>query len=352
MERSTIKTLLEMMDRPVFCVRDGIICLVNQAAARQCITEGVCIHTLLADQLSEYENYTGGELCLTLHIAGIPCRATIQRTDEGDLFLLEQNTDPAAQALALSAQHLRNPLQTAMTAAELIRNPNAPQDTLQQLTKGLYQIQRIISNMSDASRYRTVSDDSLETTDLVSFFAEMMEKVGHMVSLAGFRLEYTAQVSSAIGLANQEILERAIYNLLANAMKYAAPGSTLEAKLTGSGSSLRFILQDPGSDVPPRDTGNLFDRYLRQPGIEDGRHGIGLGLALVRAAAAIHGGTVLLEKTESGGTRICMTIAIRQSETTLVRAPVRLPAMDYSGGHDHALLELAEVLPSSAYKDI
>ena len=352
MERSTFELLLDRMERPVFCVRDGVISHANQPATKYGIYPGTDIRTLLDLHLPEYESYRGGELCLTVRIAGIPCQASVQRTPEGDLFFLDQNDDTAAQALALSAQHLRGPLQTVLTAVELLSDPAAPKDTPQHLTKGLYQLQRIVSNMSDTARYQTVTDSALETVDLVPFFAETMEKAAHLAALAGFRLEYQTNVTSAIGLAHREMLERAIYNLLANAMKYADPESTLEAKLTGGDSSLCFTLQDPGSAVPPAETGNLFARYLRQPGIEDGRNGIGLGLAIVRATAARHGGTVLMEILPQGGTRICMTIALRQSETALLRGPVQLPSLDYSGGHDHALLEFADILPPSAFKDI
>lgn len=352
MERSTFELLLDRIEQPVFCVCDGMICQVNRTAAQYGIRAGTDISTLLDRYLPDYENYTGGELCLMLRIAGIPCQATVQRTGEGDLFFLQQETDPAAQALALGAQHLRSPLQTVITAAEMMAEPSAPKNTLQHLTKGLYQLQRIVSNMSDTARYQTISDNALETTELVSFFGELMEKACHMASMAGYQLKYSAAIGSAIGLANREMLERAIYNLLANALKYSEPGSTLEAKLTGNAGSLCFTIQDPGSTVPPEERGNLFSRYLRQPGIEDGRHGIGLGLAIVKAAAACHGGTALLEHLPTGGTRFCMTIALRQSETALLREPVRLPALDYSGGHDHALLEFAEILPPSAFKKI
>ena len=41
-----------------------------------------------------------------------------------------------------------------------------------------------------------------------------------------------------------------------------------------------------------------------------------------------------------------------QSETALLRGPVQLPSLDYSGGLDHALLEFADILPPSAFKDI
>ena len=93
--------------------------------------------------------------------------------------------------------------------------------------------------------------------------------------------------------------------------------------------------------------GSLFHRYLRQPGIEDSRFGLGLGIRMVHSVALQHGGTLLVSQGENGGTRTVMTLAIRQREQTQMRSPV-FP-LDYSGGFDHTLVELADVLPAELF---
>ena len=71
-------------------------------------------------------------------------------------------------------------------------------------------------------------------------------------------------------------------------------------------------------------------------------------MTLVRSAASIHGGTVLLEQTT--GTRVAMTIAIRKEVPGSLRSP-KLRIGDYAGGRDLGLLEFSEVLPTSAYEN-
>ena len=95
--------------------------------------------------------------------------------------------------------------------------------------------------------------------------------------------------------------------------------------------------------------GHFFDSFLREPGILDGRCGIGLGMVLVRAAAASHGGTVLVEQT-SAATKITLSLLISQQTESTVSSPVL--RVDYAGERDHRLLELSDALPADAYKNI
>jgi hypothetical protein len=59
---------------------------------------------------------------------------------------------------------------------------------------------------------------------------------------------------------------------------------------------------------------------------------------------------VLIDHPEGSGTRITMTLDIRQNPTTNVRSP--LLRMDYTGERDHSLVELAEILPAALYENL
>ena len=81
--------------------------------------------------------------------------------------------------------------------------------------------------------------------------------------------------------------------------------------------------------------------------MEDGRYGIGLGMVIIRTAAAAHSGTVLIQHPKDAGTRITMTLPIRQDTDPMVRSD--LLRVDYAGEQNHRLLELSDCLPASAY---
>ena len=68
-------------------------------------------------------------------------------------------------------------------------------------------------------------------------------------------------------------------------------------------------------------------------------------MVLIRAAAAAHGGTVLV-RTGTDGTRITLTFSLARA-TGELRSPVF--RVDYAGNRDHALVELSDILPPEAY---
>ena len=351
MERSTNDILLDCIDRPAFCVRDGVIVQANHAAQQRAFYPQAPISGFLAENGPVYSAFSGGSLYLTLSVQGIPWGASVTRDRDTDIFLLDEDMTASLQTLALSAQQLRMPLQTAFVVAEELRDERGQGKLAGELSRSLYQMHRILCNMADTYRYNEMTDVSLRMTDLTGVFRELMEKCAASLQGSGFRLLYDGLYESVIGLAAPELLERAVYNLLSNAVKFSETPGTLKAGLHRTGGSLCFTMQNEGGRIPPEVLSHIFSRYLRGPGIEDGRYGIGLGLALVRAAAVTHGGTVLIDQPGNAGVRVTMTLAVRQEDPTILRSPVSIPSFDYAGGYDHALVELSDILPAEAFQN-
>ena len=100
-----IDQILTLMSDPAFCVTEGIVTAVNDAARRRGITAGTAVEDLLATGREEYSTYTGGSLYLTLSAGGSSWGASVNRIGTQDLFLLEQENDQAElQAMALAAR--------------------------------------------------------------------------------------------------------------------------------------------------------------------------------------------------------------------------------------------------------
>lgn len=333
--------MLELLPYPAFTVAEGKLLQVNQAARLRQLAPGRDITELLVTGSREYEAFSGGCLCLTLEICGSRCGASVKQLEGCHLFLLDQDAQQAAlQAYGLAARELRKPLNALAAASEGLESPG--------IARSVHQLLRLADNMSDACRYDSQAAPQLATLDLTALFGQILEKAGTLAAQAGRALRYTGPGEPIYGMADEARLERAVYNLLANAIKFSPAGEAVRCSLKRSGNLLYFTVEDRGQGITGSQMGNVFARYLRQPDLEDSRQGIGLGMLLVRAAAATHGGTVLLEQPETGGSRVTMTLTLRQNTQDTLRTPV----VTVDSGWDRGLVELSEVLPLSAYENI
>jgi len=351
-QTENITQLLDLIVSPAFCVKDGVIFCANQAAAHM-VSPGSPVQPLLVTGSIEYAAFSGGCLYLTLKLADVPCGASVTRMAGFDVFVLENTDQAELQAMALAAQELRHPLANIMTVADNLF-PLATQDddpivreNLARINKGLYQMLRIVGNMSDAYRYSQDVRPNLEIRDVCSVLDELFAQNAELLRHAGLTLRFTNLRESIFTLIDTEKLERAISNILSNAAKFTPKGGVIEARLTRQGTMLRLTVADSGTGVAEGLRGSVHSRYLRQPAIEDGRYGIGLGMVLIRSAASIHGGTVLMEQSPELGTRLTMTMAIRRNPESMVRTPAL--RVDYAGEWDHKLIELSDTLPAELY---
>jgi two-component system sensor histidine kinase MprB len=114
-------------------------------------------------------------------------------------------------------------------------------------------------------------------------------------------------------------IERAVGNLLDNAAKWSPPGGEIEVAVRDGALTVR----DHGPGIDEDDLPYVFDRFYRAPSAR-GLPGSGLGLAIVRQVAEAHGGDVVAERAEGGGTRMTLRlnglVAERQSAPTLPEA--------------------------------
>ncbi len=340
--------MLELLLRPAFCVKDGLITEINQAAAAFLLCEGTPVLPLIATGAEEYENFREGCLYLTLSLSGHTVEATVLSMEECHLFVLEQSGEkPELQALALAARELRGSLSGMAAAANrLLSNPERTPEPLAQLNRRLYQMMRTVSNMSDAIIYCQCDSVPTEYVEICDFLEELLEKAAVLLRHIGLQLEWELPQEAIYTTADREKLERSVYNLLSNAAKHTPIGGRITVQLQRRGR-LYLSVTDSGTGLNAAAKANAYERYLRTPTLTDGGEGLGLGLVLVRATALLHGGTVLIDHPEGGGTRVTMTLSIRHQKTPQMRTPVL--RIDYAGERDHALQELADVLPASLY---
>lgn len=348
MDSSNHFSLLEMIEHPAFCVRDGNIIRSNKAAQHKLFIEGTSVAKFLPKDASAYRDFHGGCLYLNVTSADVTCGASVTRIEDFDLFVLDTE-DQKLEAYALAAVQLKTPLCSIVNMIEeLAVGDRTYEETSSSLRQHVFQLSRLVSNMADADWLRHESSARLEMTDFSQFFAELMDKMETLIVSTGRFLEFQNLTEATIGLADRDRLERAVSNILSNAVKFSPINSVVRARITKKDNFLYFSVIDAGASQDSRCS--VFTNYLRSVGIEDSRHGLGLGMAIVHAVATDHGGTVLVDTPEEGGTRVTLSISLRQPKRTILRSPTMLPKVDLVTGVDPAYVEFSDVLPASAFE--
>lgn len=340
-----LQAILNQLGYPAFLARDGFITAINTGAGQRMAETGMAIPELLATGAEEYEHFQSGCLYVTLTLGGTLYNCTITKLRDHELFSLDESSASSAlQALSLAASQLRSPV--SELSLELSRLRSSDDELMSMVNQSLNRLQRIISNMSDAAAFLYETPQKT-TQEMCSLFQSVLEKSQALLSHSGIQLQYQLPQQPVFSIVDADMLTRAVYNLLSNAAKFSSRENAIEVTLKKTGNKLYLTVCDNGDGIDNALRGTMFSRYKRQPGIEDPRHGLGLGMTLIHAAATAHGGTVLVEQPAGKGTRITMSLVIQKSPGTTVRAPILKP--DMYGGQDQALIELSDVLPHTLY---
>lgn len=341
--------MLELMVSPVFLVKENQIIQTNEAASRLSLRAGIPVTSLLEAGAEDYSRFSGGLLYVTVSIYGQNWGATVARIQNVDVFTLDQQFESEElRVLMLAAQNLRGPLASIILAEQQLRTEETEDSQSRlhrQLTHGLNQLIRIIGNMSDASGKSHILHPEYRMID--SLFRECVGKAADFARACDISLSYSGLEKDIMCCVDWQMLERAALNVLSNAVKFSAPGSDVQVQLHHVGKMLCFSVTNHDNGASDALYGTLFRRYRRDPVIEDIRHGIGLGMLMIRNAASRHGGAVLIDHPAEGTIRVSFTFSKN------LTAPPKLHtfpfSVDYAGELDHVLLELSDCLPSDIY---
>lgn len=141
--------------------------------------------------------------------------------------------------------------------------------------------------------------DVRKTLDKVTdYFSGIAEEAGVSLSVAG---------EGAV-LADAVLVERAVSNLISNAIRHTQPNETVRISVTDSPDAVAIAVENPGPGIPADQIERVFDRYFRgDPARSQGAGSAGLGLAIVRAIMALHGGTATVVSGPGAMTRFVLS---------------------------------------------
>lgn len=216
------------------------------------------------------------------------------------------------------AHELRTPLATLINGAQVMLSaPRSTNELREALASNLEELEALKTLVNDmlflarADRGEAAAD--LVPTWLEQEIARVANYYEAMLEEQGLQLQ---QSGSAQVQANPGLIRRALANLISNAIKAAPPGGLIRISCASDHRHATLHVHNPGTPIPAADLPRIFDRFFRLNQARNPRsEGHGLGLAIVRAIALMHGGQVHAT-SDRNGTEIGLTLPVRHGSDT------------------------------------
>jgi signal transduction histidine kinase len=242
-----------------------------------------------------------------------------------DISYLKQLEAERVEALSFFAHDMKSPLMGAISFLRRVLEGKAGEITDEQkyyvgLTKGL--IERVFTlamDFLDLSRAgKTGFRMNMEPVELGQSLQALAREFGRRAEEHGFHLLAAIEEGLPQVKGDRSRLERALVNLLDNAVKYSTRG-VVELYARTNGAQIIIGVCDEGPGLSQEDLSNVFQPFYRGKAAK-GIEGTGLGLAVVKAIVDAHGGHVSVENRPKGGARFEVTLPVLQTDTSFGRA--------------------------------
>ena len=218
------------------------------------------------------------------------------------LAALEESLRTQRQLVADASHELRTPLTSLRTNIELLargglagdEREKALEDVGAQIAELTALVADVVELARDGQQRHEVEDVRLDLLVSDAVARARLHSPG---------LEFHERLEESLVTGVPERLHRAVANVLDNAAKWSPPGGEVDVAVRGGEVSVR----DRGPGIDADDLPHVFERFYRSAAARN-RPGSGLGLAIVRQVAESHGGSVVAERADGGGTLVRLRI--------------------------------------------
>jgi two-component system phosphate regulon sensor histidine kinase PhoR len=239
-----------------------------------------------------------GDRHLTLSISPTPARDR--------LVIVVHDTTESARYQELRKEFVANVSHELRTPLTLIRgfvetlqdgalqDPVRGPEFLSIISKHSSQLTNLVENLLDLSRLESPQALRKQVrVDMKGILSRVTELQMPGARKKNQKLALSVPAHLPLILGDPDYLERAVSNLVDNAIKYTPEGGTIQVSATWNGTNLSVQVEDNGIGIPEKDLPRIFERFYR---VDKSRSrdmgGTGLGLAIVKHVVQSHGGTV------------------------------------------------------------
>lgn len=242
--------------------------------------------------------------------------ARLTRSFNTMLESLAETQQRERQLIADAGHEIRTPLTSLRTNIDLLRqiadDPCAElatedrRELLDDITTQLSELTTLVGDLTELAR-----DEPLHNDPEPMVLSEVVERSLARVQLRTNDVEFVTDLQPCLVVGDGRLLERAITNLLDNAVKWSPPGGTVTTTVNNGVVSVK----DEGPGISPEEQPHVFDRFWRA---DEARAlpGSGLGLSIVKQAAVRHGGSVEVQSVLGEGSTFHFSIPTTEANQT------------------------------------
>ncbi|WP_168929562.1 ATP-binding protein [Nocardioides sp. GY 10127] len=221
-----------------------------------------------------------------------------------------EEIDRSKNEFVSSVSHeLRTPMTSVLGFTQLLSSghlgplTDRQKESLGRIDRSGRRLLGLIENILTLSRLESRRDDlELATTDLRDVVRAACEEAEESLRGRSLSLDVHLPPTPVPALVDAEQLERAVLNLLTNAVKFTPDGGTVTVEVLRDADTDRIRVRDTGIGITPEDQARLFERFFRSEGaIEATVPGTGLGLSIVETIMAAHDGSVTVSSAPEQG---------------------------------------------------
>ena len=263
---------------------------------------------------------TPNQLGQRLDIAKAPAEiADLAHAFNHMLDRLQDGYERLSQFSADLAHDLRTPISNLMVESQVIlARPRSVEEYQALLASNIEEYERL-ARMAESMLFLARADNAQialrrEDLDMGRELRRIAEYFEGVAEEAGVTLAV-----NAAGTLNADpaLLNRALSNLIANAIRYTPRGATIRVTAQSRpGGGYGIEVANPGAGIAPEHLSRLFDRFYRADSARSGSEAAsGLGLAIVKAVMGLHGGAVHVENGKYGETLFQLSFSSNQAFT-------------------------------------
>jgi two-component system OmpR family sensor kinase len=222
----------------------------------------------------------------------------------------EASQELTRRFFADASHELRNPLASLRANAELyqqgaLRESQQVDEAMGRIAHEAQRMSALVDDMLRLARLDQQPGQQVEPVDVTALVTECAERA---TITDPARTWHTDIAPDLAATGDEELLRRAIDNLLANVRAHTPRHTTATLTATQCNGSITIEVSDDGPGVPPAQLARIFDRFYRGGPGGNCPPGAGLGLAIVNAVATVHGGIAQASLNDPHGLRITLTL--------------------------------------------